>query len=503
MPVWPLALSLALTLGCKRQADESTQATASLPAPSHATAAAGTSVAAVMTAPSTASAPASGPSASTSGQGIAAVGEVKDFIVQWQNAQNGGNLAAYEVLYASKFTGIKRAGPRTTRFDRGRWLQDRKSMFNGPFSVQLDALQVHPSTDVVLVNFQQTWKSAKFQDVGQKQLLLVREGGNLRIAKEEMLTSAAGEARRLEAISFESAAIAHGLPQSLVLLHPIAVDLNWLTEHPRYISNELAERAVAAAALPATLRALAILRYEIFDASGQSCVSSPIGFKVLAEAIPHFGTVMRWEDSFASSEGRRPNVVPNAERALDVWNLASISPERGLRFGIEFPSDERCPRPVWGRVLKEGAPKPWKVREPSAEESRQIQAEVLEHPMLSEFTVHGRRLGVLGPTDVWYSAHRARVIESESGAVSYHARVDGHSDCAGPPSSEGLAWRKQGDRLRVTRSPQSLGIPAAAVDLDGDGSAELIAGGTGILTWGDEGYEWILEYVTLSYDCGC
>ena len=40
----------------------------------------------------------------------------------WLAAQNAGDWAAYDKLYATKFTGIRRSGPRTVRFHDARRL---------------------------------------------------------------------------------------------------------------------------------------------------------------------------------------------------------------------------------------------------------------------------------------------------------------------------------------------------------------------------------------------
>src|SRR5687767_4305008 len=53
---------------------------------------------------------------------------IEALIERWRSAQSTGDLAAYEKLYAKEFVGIKRVGLQTFRFDRKRWLLDRKGM---------------------------------------------------------------------------------------------------------------------------------------------------------------------------------------------------------------------------------------------------------------------------------------------------------------------------------------------------------------------------------------
>ncbi len=114
---------------------------------------------------------------------------VRALVDRWLTAQNAGDFEAYSATYASPFFGIKRAGPRTTRFDRAGWLTDRQRMFRKPMSVQAAELDVAPSSTAARVSFTQTWSSGSYRDVGPKQLVVVRQDEGLFIAREEMLTS--------------------------------------------------------------------------------------------------------------------------------------------------------------------------------------------------------------------------------------------------------------------------------------------------------------------------
>src|SRR5262249_27020631 len=55
--------------------------------------------------------------------------EVRALVDAWLAAQNRGDFAAYEKLYAQKFTGVRRSGTRTVSLDRAGWMRDRKRMF--------------------------------------------------------------------------------------------------------------------------------------------------------------------------------------------------------------------------------------------------------------------------------------------------------------------------------------------------------------------------------------
>ena len=66
----------------------------------------------------------------------------------WKAAQNGRDLAAYTRLYAARFEGVRRAGPRERRFDRASWLADRRNMFSLPVSVETADVRVSTADDV-------------------------------------------------------------------------------------------------------------------------------------------------------------------------------------------------------------------------------------------------------------------------------------------------------------------------------------------------------------------
>lgn len=110
-------------------------------------------------------------------------------LATWLAAQNRGDFAAYQALYAADFHGVRRSGARVIRLDRAGWLKDRARMFKQPMKVSAGAPQIGPAERGVALLFEQTFASGSYRDVGQKRLVVVDEGGALRIASEEMLSS--------------------------------------------------------------------------------------------------------------------------------------------------------------------------------------------------------------------------------------------------------------------------------------------------------------------------
>src|SRR5262245_24156399 len=54
---------------------------------------------------------------------------VDTFLAAWVKTQTDGDFAAYSALYADRFRGIRRSGPRTVKLDRAGWMKDRERMF--------------------------------------------------------------------------------------------------------------------------------------------------------------------------------------------------------------------------------------------------------------------------------------------------------------------------------------------------------------------------------------
>src|SRR5690606_16780069 len=114
-------------------------------------------------------------------------------------------------------------------------------------------------------------------------------------------------------------------------------DLNWATDHPRYISDNEAVRAVSVQALPPKHRELLSGAYEVFDREGRRCEAKPKDIVIVLHVVPHFGLINVWTDF---PEGK--NLVPHADRALGLWRVSLAHSEitgeaqQGMSLGLEF-----------------------------------------------------------------------------------------------------------------------------------------------------------------------
>lgn len=129
------------------------------------------------------------PAAPPAAPAALAEADVRAFLDAWLRAQNAGDFDAYAACYATDFRGVRRAGKAEKSFDRDGWLADRKRMFASPMKVELADQAVRIDGQRAEVELTQTWASGRFADTGRKRLVVIRQGGALAIAAEEMLSS--------------------------------------------------------------------------------------------------------------------------------------------------------------------------------------------------------------------------------------------------------------------------------------------------------------------------
>lgn len=156
-------------------------------------------------------------------------------IKTWQTSQNQLNFAAYAELYAPAFRGTKRVGNESFRFNRARWLSDRKPMFVPGLKVDVQQLQVALAGANVVASFRQEFATPAFRDVGRKLIALAATPDGWRIVREEMLSSdvlgGGGSVATLPGFFFAR-------PDAVVLRSQI--DERWLTPERREVAKRYA-----------------------------------------------------------------------------------------------------------------------------------------------------------------------------------------------------------------------------------------------------------------------
>ena len=239
--------------------------------------------------------------------------EVAALVERWRAAQNGGDFAAYQALYAKRMTGVKRVGARVFRYDREGWLKDRGRMFKKPIEVAADKVAIAAAGPSALVRFEQSFKQGSFQDLGPKEMVVVREGSELRIAREEMLASTvvgqkAGAGGLADfffvldgevLLETESGASEKGEP--VLVAEPGSASFR-------------ARAAVDRSSLDPPIARLVASKLTLFGPGGKTCQAGLERVSLVAGLTPHFGTAAVWR----GEDGSPP--LSESEIASEVWS---------------------------------------------------------------------------------------------------------------------------------------------------------------------------------------
>lgn len=159
---------------------------------------------------------------------------VQRLVEEWRQSQNELDFESYAALYAPTFLGTKRVGGQTFRFDRRRWLADRKPMFGKGLRVTVTQLELVVSGPNVVAFFQQAFETPAFRDRGRKLLAFARGEHGLQIVREELLSShvegGGGSVASLPGFFFAR-------PEGVVLRSQL--DDRWLTPARRELARQL------------------------------------------------------------------------------------------------------------------------------------------------------------------------------------------------------------------------------------------------------------------------
>ena len=433
---------------------------------------------------------------------------VTSLLERWLQAQNAGDFGAYEMLYAERFEGIKRSGTATRSFARKGWLADRKRMFAKSMAVEANEPQIAVVGGMAIVVFQQVWQSGNYRDAGPKQLTVVREGTELRIAREEMVAS------RVEAPS-QGAPIARSAlapvvssgDAMFVLLAPGNAGLVGRGDPVLVVADHvaMARQPVATESLPETWKPWAGRNLVLHGPQGLRCRGQITHVELLSRVEPHFSSVQRWK----GIEGEtKPS---DAEIRDEVWSLG----QAGVQVAGHFVpvSGESCRGALWAHVADAAEPTPL--------------AEAKVEPALLAMALRSAR-GLKGwkarqgdyaqetslPRPEQWDAYDGGAPQVRAFATPTGERLLWLSLRAGTGCGDFLGefwalWQVQGEgasaKLRLLsddREPGRIVRPEMAVDVDGDGHIELI-GVDGVLR--AIGPTWRIDpsWELPSLDCGC
>ncbi|MBI5512252.1 MAG: nuclear transport factor 2 family protein [Deltaproteobacteria bacterium] len=401
---------------------------------------------------------------------------VRAFLDGWLAAQNQGDFERYRALYAARFSGVKRVGPRRASYDHDQWMVDRQRMFRDAMRVAATDVAVSAGVQGAELRFTQDFTSGAFHDQGPKHLSLVLEGSALRIAREEMLRSelggGAGEPAQIAPGGFFPV-LDHHAPWVVLSTRPEA---GWSRGAPTLVDQGqvVATRQEAvASALPPALSALQGRQVVLYTDQGRACAGTLGAPSVLRRVDVHFGTEQRW-----NGEEGAPRATP-AEIAQEAWGLG----EGGAL--LVAPVDSRqgsCDGARWARAADAGEgvvfvqrPAPAALAAAALARARALPAWArLQRDYVAEVQgPAGRRWDEHGgqrpAVALWQAGAAGRSFVTVRSSVA----VGGCGEYAGALT---VVLESVGPTLVLQSDPEDPGSfePLAATDADGDGAVDFL-----------------------------
>lgn len=424
--------------------------------------------------------------------------QVKAVVDTWLAAQNSGNFDQYSGTYATRMTGIKRIGPRTYKYNRAGWVKDRKRMFKKKMKVAINDLKIHATPQSAVVSFTQTWESGSYKDVGPKQLLVVKDGKTLRIAREEMITSKIKNASKAKALPHKQFAFAQSYKKGgvgIVLEHKSKLKAKGKVQGDS--PHSIVYRDVAS--IPAETKKLMGKSYAFYGRKGQLCTGTIDGFKLTKDVTLHFSMGQTWEDektpmqerldttwSYGGAEGTRPSLIATLKTKGDCTGALFARPE-GQPKPTYFPQN--------AKALGTGL-------------AKSVTKALTQSPQFKAVTKEFKDAGMSAQ---WWDKDLKEMMvfsnpNDKNKAIVYFEK---HHICDNPEVHLWQVWEaaKNGDKITLTNvAPKKVSIflpeDVIAVDLNGDKIPELVSNGSVFQQVGTT-YQRIDQKMSYYFDCPC
>jgi hypothetical protein len=385
--------------------------------------------------------------------------EAHQLVARWLDAQNRGDLAAYQALYAERFAGVRRSGPRTVRLDRAGWMKDRVRMFRKPMLVAAEGIRTRPAAGRTVVDFTQTWSSGGYRDVGLKRMVLVREAAALRIAEEEML-----ESHVLDEAGTAGERFAHVDEGELVV--STHVDEHWIKsfarQRPEHTGLTQVALEVDVGRLPARLAAWRGRKVRLYGARGPLCEATVGDLVIVGKAI---------------IDGMLAHDIEEASRTPEALARAYWEHTEGAHW-LVAKLEGACKGAQWARAAELPEPAIAPVEKPAAELLERARHKLRELPAYDLLASHDHDSA---PSAAWDAEAQveALVIHAPGAdllSVSLTAGVCGELQLWTLWQIEGPAGHP---RLRLRSDPTGAGgfhVVLGAFDPDGQGHFQLLTG---------------------------
>ncbi len=487
----PLSLVLVMLSGCGAGGDAApAPAPKPTPIPAAPIADAPTADAPIADAPTAAVADA--PTAA-----IIAQADVQQLVDEWLAAQNSGDLGSYLGLYAARFEGVKRSGERVVRMHREGWVADRTKMFVKKMTVTADNVSITTTPTTAQVTLTQTWAAGTYKDVGPKLLVVVKEAGALRIAREEMLASTLEDVKRLPFHTPEQFAFVIQDGGTRIVLD-VAPQTSWAVGAAQLLADTdpfTTRKAVDAAKLPATLAAWTGKKVRLYGPAGPVCEATLGSLALVGRVIPHFGEVARWHGT--ADDGARPLSKPQI--ASSAWDLAAAAPRSGivLAADISYPQGD-CKTALWAQLASEPERKVAAAEAAPPELARRLLAALRKLPEYKRIQATSE---TPAPWDLQGKTGTV-VMSHPSGKQVAFISTATDEGCGDFQASLSAAFELNGDKHTLAGKPMEapLQLPGGLIDT-GDGKLEILFSEQ--LLRGATGYDQIDALVIPFLDCGC
>lgn len=420
--------------------------------------------------------------------------DAKTLLDQWVETQNKADFEGYKALYAENLSGLKRVGSRTYRMNRTQWLADREKLFTLAVSVTIKEPKITVMGHTAAINFEQTWKSPHFSDVGQKRLVLVQEGNGLLITGEEMLTSEVDKAASQSPGVASVSALKRAGGRLFAVLDRGEFS-NIVTGPAQFLDWTASLRAVSEELTPEKAKAVHTGSFTLLSPSGTSCETTVKGVHVLANVFPHFGELQRWRGELGEPAAEREKI------AADLWRMAG---DAGRFLVAELENKAECNTAIFGRPTTSTAPAPLTSKEADSGTAAVALAAFRKLPAYQAIQAQFIKEGKRGTWENYADAKpRVTLFQNADGAYVAVSAAAGEG-CADFYGETWAIWQL-GDKLRLLTDPTYPGelfTPTLAVDVNSDGIPEFMSDSRLFGTVGNV-LRAFLDMRSPDYDCHC
>jgi hypothetical protein len=373
-------------------------------------------------------------------------------------------------------------------------------MFKYPIRVDATDRQLTIGSSSAVVRFQQKFVAPKFRDVGQKQLVLIREGSELRIAREEMVSSkliGSSKQRPQRPLTRDELVFVKRFGNRTVLV--IAPDTDEASPSAaEFLDYHAATRTLAEDRLDAETQAFAAKRFSLYGSRGKTCEGKLGGVFALAHVIPHFGQVQDWKGEQSATPMSKSRI------ALELWELSSAPGGRALAGELW---GEGCEGALWARTTETPPPTLYATAKLDEARTEQVLKAFRKLPAYRGFQrQYTRDFGKRGDWDADERTDRQLVAFEEPGSSEQYIAASAFAPGCGDFYGELWAiWKLSEGHLTLLTdgsAPGPLFFPSAAFDANGDGLPEFLDE-LELVEYAAGRYQRTASVAPPNFDCGC